>query len=197
MKGVKTVDAYLAAHPEHASVLEKLRGILVDSGMEETLKWSAPAYVRAGKNVVTLAAFKEHCALWFHQGALMEDADGRFEDPEEVKSKAKAMRQWRFKTARDVRVRELRAYVKEAMALVDQGRAVAPERGKPVEVPPELDAALRGKTRKAFDALSLGKRREYAEYISEAKREATKEKRIEKILPMIQGGVGLNDKYRK
>lgn len=67
-----------------------------------------------------------------------------------------------------------------------------------VELPPELAAALkkRAKAKKGYDALTPGKQREYANYIAGAKRDATKQSRIEKILPMIEAGVGLHDKYR-
>ena len=65
-------------------------------------------------------------------------------------------------------------------------------------MPAELQAALskRKELGEAFTALSPGKQREYAEYIAEAKQQATKSRRIEKILPMISAGLGLNDRYR-
>ena len=78
------------------------------------------------------------------------------------------------------------------------GKEIQVDRKKPVVVPPELKAVLtkRKKTAKAFDALTPGKQREYAEHIAEAKRDATKQSRLEKIVPMIEAGVGLHDKYR-
>ena len=94
--------------------------------------------------------------------------------------------------------RTIRAYVKEAAGLAEKGAEIKPDRSKPVTVPPELQAAFRKrkKAKAAFDALTPGRRREYADHVAEAKREATKKSRIEKILPMIEAGVGLHDKYR-
>ena len=77
-------------------------------------------------------------------------------------------------------------------------KSISPSKGKPVVIPDELINALKGNDLEAvFSGLSLSKRRDYAEYISEAKKEETKIRRLEKILPMIQDGVGLNDKYSK
>lgn len=199
MKGAKTVDEYVAKCEAFGDVVARLREVLNGTPLEEGIKWGAPSYGYAGKNVVGIAAFKEHCALWFHQGALLEDAAGHFEDPAAVGSSAKAMRQWRFHSVKEVKARAIKAYVKEAMALVDDGKEIKPERGKAIEIPPELAALLakRAKLRKAFDALSPGKRREYADHVAEAKRADTKERRLEKIAPMIEAGVGLHDRYRK
>lgn len=198
MKRAKTVDEYVAAQGRFADVVAELRRVLLATGLEESVKWGAPSYGHGGKNVVGVAAFKEHCALWFHQGALLEDAAGHFEDPEAVGSKAKAMRQWRFRTKADVKARAIKAYVQEAIGHLEAGREIKAERGGAVEVPPELAAALakRPKARKAFEAMTPGKQREYAGHVAEAKREDTKARRIEKILPMIEAGGGLHDRYR-
>jgi uncharacterized protein YdeI (YjbR/CyaY-like superfamily) len=82
--------------------------------------------------------------------------------------------------------------------LARRGVEIKPERNKPLTVPAELRAALRkrGKAKTSFEAMTAGKRREYADYVASAKRDETKQKRIDKILPMIESGIGLNDKYR-
>ena len=98
----------------------------------------------------------------------------------------------------DIKVRAIKSYVKEAMELAAAGKEIKADRSKPVLVPPELQKALT-KNKKAhsmFESFGKGKQREFAEYISDAKRAETKQKRLEKILPMILDGVGLNDKYR-
>ncbi|MGP1346552.1 MAG: YdeI/OmpD-associated family protein [Phycisphaerales bacterium] len=201
-KSINTVDEYIASLNRWQDEIARLREIVGSAGLEETIKWGAPAYTAPdpdGKpvNVVGIVAFKAHFALWFHQGALLTDPDRHLTITEG--GKAKAMREWRFESPRDIKPRPIKAYVKEAAALAAQGQAIKPERrGELVEVPPELAEALksRAKTRKAFEALTPGKRREYAAHIAEAKREATKQTRIEKILPMIEAGVGLHDKYK-
>ena len=92
----------------------------------------------------------------------------------------------------------IKRYAKEAIALVDAGKEIKADRSKPLDVPDELMRAMRrykGATA-AFRKLTPGKQREYAEHIASAKRDATKQTRIEKVLPMIAAGAGLHDKYR-
>ncbi len=197
MKGAKTVDEYLERHVAWRPLLDKLRKELLAAGFEETVKWGAPSYTIDGKNVVGLGAFKEHVALWFHQGVFLGDPDGVLIVGNEERG-TKAMRQWRFTDAKQVKVTRLRVYLKEAIANQRAGKVLAADRSKPVDMPPELVAALakRPRVRKAFESLTKGKQREYAEHIAEARREATKASRLEKILPMIEAGAGLHDKYR-
>ena len=89
--------------------------------------------------------------------------------------------------------------MKEAIDLQESGREIKPKRNQPVKVPPQLASALarNKKTKAGFLKLTPGRQREFAEYIGDARREETKLKRLEKIIPMIQAGRGLNDKYRK
>lgn len=192
----KSVDDYIAEHPERAASIAKLRKILAATALEETVKWGAPAYTLDGKIVIGIGAFKNYVGLWFHQGVFLSDPDGALVNAQD--GKTKALRQWRFEKPTDIKVGRVKAYVAEAIANQRAGKEIKPARGKPVDVPPELAAAMkkRAKLRKAFDALTPGKQREYAEHIATAKREATKAARLEKITPMIEAGIGLNDKYR-
>lgn len=196
MPRASSVDEYLALHPVWDAALRKLRQVLLDCGLEECIKWGAPCYTLAGKNVVGIGAFKEHCALWFFQGVHLKDPDRVLVNAQD--GKTKAMRQMRFSSAKEVLVKRIKAYAKEAMANEAAGKKTGPSRGKAVVVPDELAAALkkRKKLQAAFAALTPGKQREYCEHIAAAKREATKASRLEKILPMIEAGAGLHDKYR-
>ena len=101
--------------------------------------------------------------------------------------------------AADIKPAIIRAYVKEAIALKEAGQRIAPDRAKPLTIPPELRAALKAdpKANETFKALSKSLRREYADHIASAKQAATRDRRIEKIMPMIRSGVGLHDKYRR
>lgn len=196
MKRAKTVDGYIRDADQWQSELRTLRGILNETGLVEEIKWGAPCYTHKGKNVIGLAAFKQWFCLWFHQGALLEDKDKVLVNAQE--GKTKALRQWRMNSARDIKPRFIKRYAKEAMALVDAGKEIKADRSKPVDVPDELSKAMRrhkGATA-GFRGLTKGKQREYAEHIASAKRDETKQKRIEKVLPMIAAGKGLNDKYR-
>ncbi len=89
-------------------------------------------------------------------------------------------------------------YVKEAIALIDAGKQIKPVRRKRTETPQELQKALRRRkgATAAYSALRPGQQREYAEYTATARRDDTKQRRLEKILPMIISGNGLNDRYR-
>jgi len=196
MKSYKTVEEFLKKAPAWNAELATLREILLSTGLEETMKWGAPAYCYNGKNVVGIGGFKNYFGLWFFQGALLKDSKKHLINAQD--STTKAMRQWRFESPEAIDAKTIRSYVKEACELVDKGIAIKPDRDKPLVVPPELEAALK-KNRKAkaiFDAMSKSCRREYAEHISTAKQLETKQRRLEKILPMIEAGGGLNDKYK-
>lgn len=196
MNSYKTVDEFLKAQEQWQDELRELREILQASELEECIKWGGPCYTLDGKNVVGMAGFKSYFGLWFYNGALMDDSAGVLINAQA--GKTKGLRQWRFESKKDIKKRTIKAYVKQAIELQRQGKAIKPTRNAPIVVPPELQKALtkhRG-AKKAFSTLTPGCQREYANYVTEAKRDDTKLKRVEKILPMIMDGQGLNDKYR-
>ena len=196
MKRYKTVDDYIAGAEHWQAELVRLREILLATELSETVKWGAPCYTFADKNVVGMGAFKSYCGLWFYQGALLSDPEKVLLNAQE--GKTKALRQWRFESKRQIKVRQIKAYVAEAIQLQQQGKEIKPVRAKTLDLPPQLKSALAAnkKYKAAFESLTPGKQREYAQYIIEAKRDETKTKRLEKIIPMIVAGVGLNDRYR-
>ena len=196
MKRFKSVDDYIEAAENWQEELRELRRILQSTKLEETTKWGAPCYTFDGKNVVGLGAFKSYCGLWFYQGAVLKDRRQILINAQE--GQTKALRQWRFASKADIKSRQIVAYINEAISIAQEGREIKVERNKPVIVPPELNAILKKNAgaKAAFSAMTIGKRREFAEYIADARREETKARRLEKILPMIEAGQGLNDKYR-
>jgi len=196
MKRARSVDDYIDDASNWKGELKRLRSILQSTELEEDVKWGGPCYTYGGKNVVGMAGFKSYFGLWFHQGALLKDQKKFLINAQE--GRTKALRQWRMQTAKDIKPAIIKSYVKEAIKLEKEGKHIAPARKKPFVVPTELKKALQ-KNKSAsenFKNMRLGLQREYAEYIADAKREATKLHRIEKILPMISKGVGLHDKYR-
>ena len=196
MQRTKTVDDYIETASKHKTELVRLREILCATPLEETVKWGGPCYTWKGRNVVGIGAFKAYFGLWFHQGALLDDDAGVLINAQA--GKTKALRQWRMTAATDIKPAIIKRYVKQAIALIDEGKAIKADRGKPVDVPEALSKALRrekGATA-AFHKLTPGQQREYAEHVAGAKREDTVRRRIEKILPMIIAGGGLNDRYR-
>ena len=196
MRRHETADQFFAAAKEWRAELLELRSILRSTALEETVKWGGPVYTFGGKNVAGIGGFKSYFGLWFFQGALLADKRKLLINAQE--GKTKALRQMRFRSKGEIDRGLIEAYVGEAIALAERGVEIKPQRNKPVEVPAELRAALRKRAavRASFEAMTPGKRREYAEYVASAKRDDTKQKRIDKILPMIESGIGLNDKYR-
>jgi len=200
MKKVRTSEEYLAKHEEWRNVLVCLLGILHKTGLQETIKWGIPTFTLEGKNVVALAAFKAHVAIWFNQGALLEDPDKVLVNAQE--GKTQAQRQWRFEKLADVPKAKVRKYILEAIENQRQGKAIKPRKKVStkagVKIPEELAKALAADPalKKAFAGFPPYKQKEFIDHISEAKKAPTRQRRLEKILPMITSGQGLNDRYR-
>ena len=195
MKRSKTVEEYIASAEQWQNELVTLRKILLSTDLTEEVKWGAPCYTYDGKNVVGLGSYKSYFGLWFLQGALLEDPGKALINAQE--GTTKALRQWRMTSAKEIKSKAIKAYVKEAIKLVRDGRSISPRKNKPLVVPAELKKVLQknSKAKTAFSELRLGLRREYADYIASAKRDDTRQRRIEKIIPMIVAKQGLNDKY--
>lgn len=196
MKRYTTVDDYILGHPEQQAELELLRSILLDTELSETVKWGAPAYTFNKKNVVGLAAFKSYVGIWFHQGVFLSDEAKVLMNAQD--GKTKALRQWRFNSIDEIKPDLIKAYIQEAIQNQKDGKELKIERNTSLELPELLQKELTAnkELRLAFEVFTPGKKREFAEHISEAKREETKLKRLDKIIPMITAGIGLHDKYR-
>ena len=196
MRKAKTPDNFFAEAPLWRDELLALRKALTSCGLIEEIKWGAPCYTLNGVNVVGLGAFKSYVGLWFHQGALLKDEARVLVNAQD--GRTKAQRQWRMTSPAEIKPKLIQAYVKEAAALAAAGEKIAPDRNKELVVPPALTKALKADKAAgaAFKVMSKGRQREFADYIAEAKQETTKQKRLDKILPLIRVGGGLHDKYR-
>ena len=165
--------------------------------MDETIKWGIPVFCVNGKNVAGYAAFNNWISIWFYQGVFLNDKKKKLINAQE--GVTKALRQWRFDNLEDLQKEEklIVAYLEEAIQNSKEGKEVKIVRKKLI-IPTELKKALEASKnlQKKFDAFSLSNRRDFAEYIEKAKRETTKQTRLEKIIPMIKSGIGLNDKYK-
>ena len=190
-----TVDQYIQKHERWADSLTRLRKLVLTAPLEETVKWGAPVYAYRDKNVLSIGAFKNHFSIWFFQGVLLKDPKGLLQNAQE--GKTQAMRQIKFNDAKDIDDEAVIALVLEAVENQKKGKTVKIEK-KPLVVPDELKEAISRDTElaEAFENLTLGKKRDYAEHIETAKREETRLARLEKIIPMIKQGIGLNDKYK-
>ncbi len=196
MQREKTVDAYIDNSARWQDELRQLRAILQATGLKEEIKWGAPCYTCNGQNVVGMASFKSYFGLWFHQGALLKDEAGMLINAQE--GKTRGLRQWRMQSAKDIRPGVIRRYLTEAVRLAESGRKIVPVK-KTLEMPAELSAALKedAAIKQAYESLTAGRQKEYADYVASAKLQKTRLSRVDKVLPMIAAGKGLNDKYRR
>ena len=196
MENSKTVDDFFANARNWPTELGLLRTILTTTQMVEELKWGMPCYTLEGKNLVGINGFKTYFGLWFYQGALLTDPASVLINAQQ--GKTIAMRQWRMTSADEIKPKLIRQYLDETMAQRKAGNKVSMPQKSPPKIPPELAAALgKDKALKTkFSALSEGRQRDYAEHISDAKQAATKQRRLDKILPLIKSGCGLHDRYR-
>ena len=197
MKRYKTVDEYILNTKTGREVLIVLRELIQSTELIETVKWGGPAYTINGKNVVGVGSFKSYVALWFYQGALLQDNAKVLINAQE--NVTKALRQWRFYSLNEINDKLVLVYLNEAIENQKQNKEIKPDRRKPIESPKELSETLNSvpELDNCFKKFPPGKQREFAEYISEAKRVETRLTRIKKITPLILQNIGLNDKYRK
>lgn len=195
MKSFKTVDDYIENARQWKDELDQLRNILLATGLTEEVKWGGPIYTYNGKNIAGIAGFKSYFGLWFHQGALLKDPKKKLINAQE--GVTKALRQWRFSSAKEIDSKTIKAYVKEAIQNAKTGKVIKPT-SKIKLVSKELEDALKlnSAAAKQFNLLTPYKQRDYIEYISDAVKPETKIKRINKVIPMIKKGIGLNDKYQ-
>lgn len=128
---------------------------------------------------------------------MLVDKAGVLQNAQE--GKTKALRQWRFISIEDIKTELLLEYINEAINNQLQDKTIKQTRNKPVVVPPELEETFKNDSqlKTNFEAFTKGKQREFADYISDAKQEKTKQSRLQKIIPLINQNIGLNDKYRK
>ena len=194
MKMAKSVEEYIEKQEKFRQELTFLRSILRATELNETVKWGIPTYTINNKNVVGIAGFKSHFGVWFFNGVFLSDPHQILRNAQE--GKTRGMRQLNFKSLEEVDKTIILDYTLEAIENQKKGLAIKPKK-KPLLIPKELkdvfskNAELEG----LFQSLSLTKKREFAEYITSAKRSETRQKRLEKIIPMILNNVGLNDKY--
>ena len=188
------VDFYFTKAKKWQEELEKLRTIILSCGLTEELKWGNPCYTYENSNIVLIHAFKEYCAVLFFKGALLKDPKKiLIQQTENVQS----ARQARFTSVKEITGKQaiLKAYIYEAIEVEKAGLkvplkktaafTVAEEFQKKLDTMPSLKAA--------FSALTPGRQRGYLLHFSSAKQAKTREARIDKNIPRILKGKGLED----
>jgi uncharacterized protein YdeI (YjbR/CyaY-like superfamily) len=188
-----TVEAVLRREAKWRDEFETLRTIILDFPFVEELKWGQACYTLAEKNVVLMHGFKEYCALMFFKGALLKDPKQVLVTPGAHQS----ARQIRFTSVGDIsRLKSvLKAYIKEAIEVEKAGSKVKLKKTADFEVPDELKRAFAAMPalKASFNALTPGRQRGYIFHFSQPKLSRTREARIEKSIPLILAGKGLND----
>jgi len=172
----------------------KLRIICLDCGLTEELKWGCPCYSLNKKNIVLIHGFKGYCALMFFKGALLDDTNSVMtQQTKDVQS----VRQMRFTSLMEIVDLEhvIKAYIFEAIEVEKAGLKVVLKTTADFDVPAEFQSKLDHipALKAAFDALTPGRQRGYLFYFSQAKQSKTREARVEKYIPQILNGKGLED----
>lgn len=191
-----TVASYIDSLAYGKDEVMLLRSIILETGLDEGIRWGTPTYFYKGKMVVSISVFKSYFGLWFHKGVLMADPLHVLMAGKE--NQTQTMRQWRFQNINEVHSESIKSYILEAIAVEEKGLKIPKIPPKQIEIPSILEKSVHQNSELglAWDKLSMSCKREYAEYISSAKKEETQQSRMQKIIPMILSAKGLNDKYK-
>jgi uncharacterized protein YdeI (YjbR/CyaY-like superfamily) len=188
------VDFFFSKAKKWREEFEKLRMIVLDCGLTEELKWGVPCYRFEKANIVLIHGFKEYCALLFFKGALLNDTRGiLIQQTKNVQS----ARQIRFTNVREIvkMAPILKAYIYEAIEVEKAGLKVNFKKTAEFKIPEEFQKKLNKAPalKTAFKALTPGRQRAYIFHFSAPKLSKTRESRVEKYIPQILNGKGLDD----
>ena len=188
------VDFFFSKAEKWQEEYEKLRTIVLDCGLNEELKWGCPCYTFEKGNIVLIHGFKDYCALLFIKGSLLHDANGiLIRQTENVQ----AGRQVRFTGLQEIQELEpiLKAYIYEAVEVEKAGLKVSIKQHTEYTIPEELQQKFNEvpALKTAFEALTPGRQRGYIFHFSAPKQSKTREARVEKYIPHILSGKGIDD----
>ncbi|WP_323697390.1 YdeI/OmpD-associated family protein [Arcicella gelida] len=188
------VDFYFEKADKWQEELEQLRKIILECELTEELKWGVPCYTFQKSNVVLIHDFKEYCALLFMKGALLDNSNGLLIQQTE---NVQAARQIRFTNLRGIVDNKaiLKAYIYEAIEVEKAGLKVELKKTTEYSIPEEFQQKLdeSSSLKIAFEALTHGRQRAYLLHFAQPKQAKTREARVEKCIPQIMDGKGLND----
>jgi uncharacterized protein YdeI (YjbR/CyaY-like superfamily) len=189
-----SVDEHLRNSKKWSKELSLLQEILLECGLTEEFKWRQPCYLFGATNVCILGSYKKFCSLAFFKGVLLNDAEQLMVSPG-VNSQSVKM----FKFQSSEEIRELRHLIKstvyEAIEIEKAGLKVEKDQNNKPQIPEELTAQMEKDPvlKSAFESLTPGRQRAYLIFFEEAKQSKTKVARIEKYIPRILKGKGMND----
>lgn len=188
------VDFFFDEAKKWQEELILMRKIALECQLSEELKWGVPCYTYKDSNIVLIHAFKEYCAFLFFKGALLKDTDHILILQSE---NVQAARQIRFTALKEiVDLRDiLKTYIYQAIEIEKAGLKVELKKTSEFEVSEEFQKKLDAMPdlQKAFSALTPGRQRAYLLHFSQPKQSKTREARVEKNIPNILDGKGLND----
>lgn len=188
------VDTYLSNTKRWTKELEALRTIVLECGLTEELKWKNPCYTYNNKNVILLGEFKEYCVISFLKGILLADFDNLLVSPGENSQSVKVIKFTDVKTILELRA-TIKAYIFETIELEKSGAKVEKTKSTDFELVEELTLSFKKspELKEAFENLTTGRQRAYNMFFEAAKQSKTRVDRIEKYIPRILSGKGMND----
>ncbi len=186
------VDEFIQSADKWSAEMAFLRRILLDCLMVETYKWRTPVYMVGTKNIIAISSLKDHCALNFFNGALLQDEENMLIKPGEHTQLGRWMK---FNSVEQILAKEdlIKAYILEAIEVEKMGLKME----KPTEIPhpEELKTIFDKKPalKIAFDKLTPGRQRAYLRFFTDGKQSETRTSRIEKNEKYILKGIGITD----
>jgi uncharacterized protein YdeI (YjbR/CyaY-like superfamily) len=188
------VDFYFGKADKWQDEITRLRAIVLGCGLTEELKWGVPTYTFQKSNIVLIHVFKEYCALLFFKGVLLNNADGiLIQQTENVQ----AARQIRFTNVQEITEKEtaVKTCIYEAIEVEKAGLKVELKKPEEFTVAEEFQIKLNETAglQTAFDTLTPGRQRAYLLHFSQPKQSKTRQSRVEKYIPKILDGKGLED----
>lgn len=194
------INSYIAEHPDwQRRLLVRLRQLIhaADPEVEETWRWNAPGFDHESI-MLSMHAFKTCVSVWFHKGALLKDPSGLFRLTE--KDEERGMRKYKVNEGEAINEKAFSDLVKQAVKLNEAGTKLgdAKPARKALVVPPELENCLKkdDEAWEHWEKFNYTHKKEYVEWIDDAKQDETRKRRIAQALEMIREGVGKEDKHR-
>ncbi|HRH69736.1 MAG: YdeI/OmpD-associated family protein [Flavobacteriales bacterium] len=200
MHAQEQINLYIADQPEwQRRLLVRMRQLIhsTDENVEETWRWNGPHFDHDGI-MLGMAGFKTCVSVWFHKGSLIKDTHGVFEKLE--KGEDKGNRVYKLHEGDKIDEKAFVDLLKQAIKVNQSGAKLSDARPtkKTLTVPPDLEGCLK-KDEEAWmhwEKFNYTHKKEYVEWITDAKQDETRKRRIAQALEMIRDGMGKEDKYK-
>jgi hypothetical protein len=194
------INLYIAEQPEwQRKVLIRIRQLIhtVDEDVTETWRWNSPHFDHDGI-MIGLHGFKSFVSVWFHKGALLKDSHKLFDKPE--KDEDKGIRKIKLHEGDAINEKAFVDLVKQAVNVNQSGAKLgdAKPARKALVVPSDLESCLKKDDQawEHWEKFNYTHKKEYVEWITDAKQDETRKRRIAQALEMIREGVGKEDKHK-